>query len=240
MRNLLLIIFIIFTLSSCDDALFNSGDTISMEYELDDFSEIYIEDIFDVFLIQDTICKIELIGGSNLLPDVEFNVSDSKLNISNNNGGNWSRNYERIKVYLSLKDITLLRLNESSNISCIDTLILPKLNVYSINDYSDISLTINCDNFYIVNSGTSGGYFTIKGKAINSKLWPRASCIIDARDLESIKSNIHNESIGNCYAGICQTLEVEILNSGNVYYKGNPETITYINEQAKEQLIKLD
>jgi hypothetical protein len=211
-----------------------------MKYELDDFNEIYIEDIFEVVLIQDTICKIELVGGSNLLPDVEFNVSDNKLNISNNYGGNWSRNYERIKVYLSLKNITLLRLNESSNISCIDTLTLPKLTVYSINDYSDISLTLNCDNFYIVNSSTSGGYFTIIGEGINSGIWSRGSCIIDAQKFETVKTNIKNESIGNCYAGICQTLEVEILNSGNVYYKGNPETITYINEQAKEQLIKLD
>jgi len=236
----LLFIFAIFTISSCDDALFNSGDIITKTYELEDFNEIYIEDIFDVFLVQDTICKLELEGGSNLLPNIDFNVTNNKFHISNTNSASWSRNYERIKIYITLKNITFLKVDESANVSCIDTLFLPKLTVHAINDYSDISLTLKSDNFYIVNEGTSGGYFTIKGEAINSKLWPRASCIIDARELKSIKSIIHNESIGDCYIGESQTLEVEILRSGNIYYQGNPETINYLNEQAKKQTFKIE
>ena len=65
MKYLIVITFTIFILSSCDDAFLNSGDTIRKEYTLEDFTELYIEDVFDIFLIQDTICKIELEASKN-------------------------------------------------------------------------------------------------------------------------------------------------------------------------------
>jgi hypothetical protein len=239
MKNYLLFFSLILILS-CDDALFDSGSIVKKEYKLEDFSKIYIEDIFDVFLIQDTICKLELEGGDNLLPNIDFKVKDEEFHITNENGSNWSRNYEKIKVYISLKNITFLKVDESANLSTIDTLVLPKLTVQSINDFSDISLSLNCNSFYFVNEGTSGGYITLKGKANSSGIWARGSCIVDAQEFKTIKTNIKNESIGDCKINVSTSLEVEILRSGDVLYKGNPETITYINEQAKEQLIKLD
>jgi hypothetical protein len=239
MKNYLLFFSLILILS-CDDALFDSGIIVTKEYKLEDFSEIYIEDIFDVFLIQDTICKLELEGGDNLLPNIDFKVKDKEFHIKNKNGSNWSRNYEKIKVYITLKDITFLKVDESANLSTIDTLVLPKLTVQSINDYSDINLTIKSNNFSIVNESTSGGYFTIKGETVNSKIWARGSCIIDAYELKSVNTNIKTESIGDCAINVSEKLKVEISRTGDVYYKGKPAEITYVNEKAKDQLIKID
>ena len=178
MKKYLIILLVI--LASCNDVLFDAGDIITKEFVLDEFNEIYINDVFDVFLIQDTICKLKIEGGSNLVPNINFNIIDNKLSIKNDNNANWSRSYERIKLYISLKNIKFLKINESVNIKTIDTLTIPELNIHSINDYSDISINVKCDNFYIVNEGTSGGYFTIKGETINSGIWARGSCIIDA------------------------------------------------------------
>lgn len=235
MKKFLFIILVF--LSSCNDALFDAGDIISKDYALDEFNEIYINDIFDVCLIQDTVCKLQIEGGDNLLPNIDFEVTDNKFYIENNNSAQWSRNYERIKLYISVKEIRFLRVNESANVKTIDTLITPKLTVWSINDYADISINVKCDNFYIVNEGTSGGYFTIKGETINSGIWARGSCIIDAIDFLSEKTVIKNESIGDCSIHVNKKLSVEILRSGNIYYKGNPqieiETPEYYNQLIK-------
>jgi len=237
--NIYLMVIAIALFVSCDD-LFNSGDIITKEYELEDFSEIYIEDIFNIFLVQDTICSLKLEGGSNLLSDIDFYIKDNKFHITNENGGTWSRKYEQISVYIRLKDITFLKVDESSRVETIDTLKLPKLTIQSITDYADISLTIKSNNFYFVNEGTSGGYFTFKGKTINSKMFARGSCIIDASELQSVSSNIKTESIGDCTINVSEKLKVEILRTGNVFYKGNPSEITYVNEKAKKQLISLN
>lgn len=236
--SIYLIIITIVLFVSCDD-LFNSGDTTTKEYKLEDFSEIYIEDVFDVYLAQDTVCNLTLEGGSNLLSDIDFYIKDGQFHIKNENGSNWSRKYERIAVYISLKNITFLKVDESSNVQSIDTLRLPKITVWSITDYADISLTIKSNNFYIVNEGTSGGYFTIKGEAINSGMWARGSCIIDASELKTVNTNVQTESIGDCTVNASDKLKVEISRTGNVYYKGNP-TLEFINEKAKNQLFKID
>ena len=234
-------IFIILTIiTSCNDTLFNSGDIISKDYNIDEFNEIYVNDIFDIYLIQDSVCKINAKGGNNLLPYIDFKVTEGKLYITNNNTAQWSRNYERIKLYISVKEINFLRLDESSNVITLDTLITPKLTVYSINDYSDISIIVKCTNFHIVNEGTSGGYFTIKGETINSNIWNRGSCIIYAIDFSSKKAIVKNESIGDCYINVLNILETEILRSGKIYYKGNPETISYINDHTKSQVINIE
>ena len=238
MRKYLIILLVILT--SCNDALFDEGDIVSKNYDLDEFNEIYINDVFDIFLIQDTICKLKIEGGSNLVPNINFKVTDNILSIENDNNANWSRNYERIKLYISLKDIKFLKINESVNIKTIDTLTIPELNIHSINDYSDILINIKCNKFFIVNEGTSGGYFTIKGEAIYSGIRARGSCIIDAKDLLSETSVIRNESMGDCYINVSNTLKAEILGSGNIYYTGNPETINYLPDSTKGQLINID
>ena len=238
MRKFLFIILVF--LSSCNDALFDAGDIITKEFVLDEFNEIYINDVFDVFLIQDTICKLKLEGGSNLIPNINFNIIDNKLSIKNDNNANWSRNYERIKLYISLKDIKFLKIDESVNIKTIDTLTIPELNIHSINDYSDISINIKCNKFFIVNEGTAGGYFTIKGEAIYSGIRARGSCIIDAKDFLTETTVIRQESMGDCYINVSNTLNAEILQSGNIYFKGNPETINYLPDNTKGQLININ
>lgn len=237
-KNIIIVVFVILTLS-CDNALFNSGKTIKKSFYLGDFSEVYINDVFNVFLIQDTVTKLELEGGENLLPNIEYYIKDDQFHISNGNSANWSREYERINVYLSIKNISFLKIDESSNVKSEDTLHLPNLRVWSINDYTDIDLIVNCNNFYIVNEGTSGGYFKIQGKSNTTGMWARGSCHIDTKDLISKTVSVKNESIGNCSVYATENLKVEILRSGDVYYKGNP-SIEFVNEKAKSQLFKID
>ena len=67
------------------------------------FNKIFIDDIFDIYLIQDTICSIEAKGGSNLLSNLEFNVNEQKeLRIDDNNTARWTRDYDKIELYISV------------------------------------------------------------------------------------------------------------------------------------------
>ncbi|HAN17233.1 MAG: hypothetical protein A2X13_00110 [Bacteroidetes bacterium GWC2_33_15] len=234
------IILLLFIVTGCDNTLFNSGDISRLDTPVEEFTEVYINDIFEVYLYQDTVCKLSIEGGSNLLPNIEYKVVDGKLSVSDNNSAQWSRNYDKMKLHISSKKLLYMDIHESSSIQCIDTLITPQLKVFSITDYSDISLLIQCDNFYFVNEGTSGAYLEIKGTAKNVGMWARASAIIKADEFISENMTFETESIGNSYIHVKNKLVVEILNSGKVYYKGNPETIEYLNEGAKSKLIKID
>jgi len=240
MRNLVYIVFLMFILNGCESTLFNSGDISRLDATVDEFTEIFINDNFNVLLSQDTICKLSIEGGSNLLPYVEYEVIDGKLYIKNNNSAQWLNSYDKITLHISVKKLLYMDIEESSSIKSIDTLITPQLKVFSITDYSEIFLLIKCDNFYFVNDGRSGAYFEVKGSARNFAAWARASAIIHADEFVSENVNLETESIGDCYVYATKKLTVEINNSGKIYYKGNPETIEYLNEGARSKLIKIE
>jgi hypothetical protein len=46
--------------------------------------------------------------------------------------------------------------------------------------------------------------------------------------------------MGDCYIYAKESISAEILRDGNVFYHGTPKSIEYVNERAKEQLIKLN
>lgn len=239
-KKYLYILLILFTIS-CDDTLFNAGETVTKNIEISYFDKIYVEDIFDIHLIQDTVCKIEVKAGRNLIPNLEFTVDEDKnLTINNNNTARWSRDYDKIELYISADTLWWLQLNAPSKITCQNTLITPELKILSLDDYAEININVNCGNFYFVNSGTSGGVLNLVGEANTSSLRARASFIIHAEDFIAKETSVNQESIADCWVYASQKLIVKVLNSGNIYYKGNPETIVYENDKAKSQLFKMN
>src|SRR6056297_584891 len=240
MKNIVFIIPIMF-LYSCQESLFNSGEMITQEIKTSPFKNIEINDIFEVYLYQDTIEKIIVKGGSNLVSNLTFDVNQEKtLTIDNLNNARWSRDYEKIELHITVDTLHFLTLNAPARVRCMDTLKTPELKIFSISEYAEISVLVNCNNLYLVNSGTSGGQISLKGSTLNFGFWARASLQLFAEDFIAKKITAKNESIGNCYIHATEYLSVEILRTGLIYYHGNPETIEYVNDEAKDKLIKMD
>lgn len=240
MKRIFFIIALLVATLSCDNTFMNSGDIIRIDVPVDKFTELFINDIFEVYLYQDTICKLSIEGGNNLIPDVSYKVVDGKLSVTNKNSARWSRDYDKIKLHISVNKLLYLYLSQSSLVQSVDTLITPQLEIFSITDYSDIFLTVTCDNFYYVNDGISGAYLQLNGAATNFGAWARASAKIKADEFIVENVTIESESIGDCYVHATKLLSAHINNSGKIYYIGNPDTIIYVNDRAREQLIKLD
>lgn len=240
MRNRIYIL-LLFSVLSCDDALFNAGDIITKDIEISEFDKVYVEDIFEIYLSQDTLCKIQVEGGSNLIPNLDFVLdSEKNLTIKDNNSARWSRDYDKIKLYISVDTLQQFELRAPCKVSCLDTLFSPYIYFISIDDYAEMDILLNSHFCYVVNSGTSGGSFTIRGNTDTFKFWARASYKINAQDYKANHVIVKSETIGDCYVYAKESIRAEILRDGNVYYQGNPESIEYVNDRAKEQLIKLD
>lgn len=240
MKNLIYILLLII-IFSCDDAFLDAGSIVTKTIEIEEFNELHLKDIFEVYLIQDSICKIEVKAGSNLIPNIDFNVDENNiLTIRDNNSAGWSRDYEKIKLFISVDSLRFLRLDSPSKIVCKNRLITPELKVLSISDFSEIDLDIKCGNFYLVNSEPSGGIINLSGNTNSFTFWARGSLQVNAENFEAHQVNVKTESIGDSYINVDQSLKVEISATGNVYYKGNPEIIEYVIENTENQLIKIN
>jgi len=236
MRKYIYILFLLFIIS-CDE----SSDIISKNIEISDFDQMYVEDIFSINLIQDTVCKIEIIAESNLIPELKFDVDENKiLHISNDNTARWADNYNRPMLNISVDTLWFIRLESPSKIVSLNTLLTPELKIMSSTEYSDISLNINCANFYFACSETSGGELNIEGITNWFTLYQKGSYRVNSENFISNYIFVEQSSIADCKVHVLKELSIEIFRSGNIYYKGDPYTIQYVNEKAKEQLIKLD
>lgn len=241
MNRFIYILILSITIISCDDAVFNAGDIVTKEIEISYFKEIHVDDIFEIYLTQSDECKVEAKGGCNLLPNLEFKVDENKkLTISDNNKVRWSRDYDKIELYISVDTLNFLRLNEPCKVITQNSLTTINFSIWSIADYAEYDINLGGVNFYFVNSGTSGGILNLDGEITNFSFWARASFKVNAKNLIADHVTVKTESIGDCNVYVNEQLSVEILRDGKVYYEGSPEIIEYVNEKAREQLIKLD
>ncbi len=236
MKKYIYIIFFFLTLS-CDDP----SDIITKNIEIRNFNQIYVNDIFDINIIQDSTCKIEIIAESNLIPKLKFSVDENRiLHLNNDNSSRWADNYITPILNISIDTLRYITLNTPSKIGSQNTLLTHELIIVSKAEYSDISLNINCNNFFFACSETSGGELYVEGITNNFTTNQRGSYAINAENFISNFVYITQESIADCKIHVLKELNIEILRSGYIYYKGDPYKIEYLNEKAKEQLVKLD
>lgn len=241
LKSYILLFLLALLFASCDDIWLSSGDIVKEDFNIDEYNKILIKSNFEIYLKQGNEHKIEIEAGENLIPNIEFDInSDMELSISDNNKYNWLRGYDKIKLYLSFEELIFVTIKSTSRVETIDTISAPEINIFAIGEYADFDMKINSDRTYLVVSESSGGYYKLSGNTYHFDFWARGSSIINAKEFYCTKSQAISESIGDCYINVANAIDVEISNSGYIYYLGNPQTINYLNEKAKNQLIKLD
>jgi len=222
-------LLITFLFNSCKtdffcDCLEGGGSTKQTEYKFSKETGLTIKSAFDVYLINDTINKIIIEGGENLLKNVKITTDSTRLSISNNNVCNWARSYENIRLYIhtqTLKDYN----NESpSRIVSTNTLKSDYLSLRNNTPLCSVNLSVDCDYFYF-DHWNGSGEFTLKGRCTtfeSQSLGTASSGPVWADSLKITNANIYTNSTGDYHLNVSNELVVKILWIGNVYYKGNP------------------
>ncbi|MBI5541802.1 MAG: DUF2807 domain-containing protein [Bacteroidia bacterium] len=225
----LLILVIVF--GSCSkghrcDCFVSNGKELEEVRELSDFTELEIENVFDIKLKVDTINQIRIITGKNLIKGIETVVENNRLYIKNTNKCNWSRKFiGKIKLEISLNNISYINLMGSSDISCTDTLYGNELKVDDWADISNVNLTLDYNSLiYALHAGT--GNIILKGKVISANYWNNGYSNFDFNYLITNNCNVMSNSTGFTKINVKDELSAKLFNSGNIYLEGNPSKIT--------------
>ena len=250
-HNLLIIIILcIFTaLPSCKRAPLTIGPIVTQTRELDDFSELYLNDNINLSLVRSDTCYIEITTGKNIIDNITTEVNDGVLTINNNTTLNWLRPYDyQLDATLYYKDIFFLMFTASGTLVSENNYNgVPEGNHYYTiivdGGSGDIDLNVNdCKRLHIYYKyGTSR--LTLHGDnnqtiSVNKKSYG----IFDARNCAAQKVIINSmSSYSDCFVNATERLDATINGAGNIYYKGDPDTIsvTY-GEFAKGKLIHLE
>lgn len=222
------------------DCLKSNGEVTTVYRDVGKFRHVIIYDKIDLNIKQGAEYLVEINAGSNLLRSISTKNENGVLSINNNNKCNFMRGYK--------KNITI-------------TITVPKIDRVENQGVGTIRFDegIVQDSIFLLaeNSGDTylnGKYKRIKtGSHGNGDIYASGSC--DTLTVYTYGTNafrgqnltvnnylfIETISIADCQINAPENgfLGCNIWRSGNVYYNGNPSTITnYSDPDAKGKLIK--
>ncbi len=217
----------------------STGSIVSQEIGLPSFTKIDLNERIEYCLVQDSVFKVVLNGGENLLNDVKMSVSNDRLTITNENKCNFLRSYKKvIKAEIHFIDLTEINYRGTEVLTNIDTLNLPWLTLAILNSSGSVKLNLKSSSIF---ASASGGYgdFQLSGEVNYANLYIDNNGFCNTYDL-NVKDSIRvvSNTMGAMMVNSNNTvLKADIKNGGNIFYKGVPSNII-LNKIGKGQLLK--
>ncbi|MFC2102729.1 GIN domain-containing protein, partial [Bacteroidota bacterium] len=187
-------------------------------------------DYVNLFITQDTVYKIVVESGKNIIGGIETSIENRKLTIRNTNGCNWVRSYDKpINVYISLSNLDKIYYNSSGNVTSLNAIKTDSLKVEAWGGCGriELDLDIYSGSFYL-QIGTSDIH--LSGNCGVVSMFTGDFGLLDARNLNCGYAFVSNKSSNDCYIQVHEELDATIESIGNIYYTGSPKKIeTTIN-----------
>lgn len=233
--------FILLTAVSCSKN--PDADFVTREIPVTDFHTITIDGVYEIELVQDTVCKVTMTAPPRVFEKNTITVSDSVLTMHEKHGGRWLHPREsNTKVVIHVNRLKRLDVHETCSIRTAGPLGHTTDEIGMVVDYAkmmEADLELDCGTFYYWND-PNGAHVTLRGRADNLKLWNTGLAQVDAAALTAMYVLADNGSQGQLRVRAMQTLEYKLTNTGNIAYYGSPPLINALGNTGSGQLIKAD
>jgi hypothetical protein len=224
------------TITSCSNnglCIVPEGSITTREISISDFDGIRAYGSDNITITQGEVQKVEVTGHANIIDRLETSVSNGIWGVKLENGcykGNTS-----LSINIFIPKINLIAMEGSGNVI-----------VNDLTDQEDLvyELTGSGNVEFHKNQGTEKLFIKIGGSGNVKAL----DDFVDLKYLEiditgsgnydgfpntTDECNINIEGSGNCFVNVRNLLDVVILGSGDVNYKGNPEINASITGSGK-------
>lgn len=206
-------ILIAVNLSAQDD-----DDWDSRQYDIDNFSSIYMEGGYKVFLSQGDACTLT----------VKTTDDDVLDNLTVENWGDELRmvmerdfiNYERIRLYITFKNLEEIKAQGGLNLRTDGYLDLKDLFVH-VEGGAKIDLEMKAEDIEIIGEG--GVLIKLNGVAEKLDVKLSGAGHVDAEELRVNDARFAIEGVGTGSVHAVKTLYAKIEGVGKVRYSGNPK-----------------
>ncbi len=218
-----------------------AGEESMQEFYMKGIKKLYLREQIVFHLVQDTVEKIVLKGGKNLLNQIHIEHGEDGWEIRNDNRCQFLRSYKK-KVYAEIHfiDIHKIRFEGTETLTNKDTMNVGSFNLLMRDGAGSVDLKIITG---WLNVGVTSGFgdFKLQGRTNFAQLFTKGNGYGDALGLKVKDSiNVRQESAGSIKVNADKTvLNSLILSNGNVWYKGKPERIKAVF-QGKGQLLQMN
>lgn len=205
--------------------LSNTGPIITQERSITDFDSISVNDYVNLILTQDTMNRVSVEAGQNIINGISTEVIDRKLFIYNNNECNWLRSYNKpINVYVNVKNLMKVSYNSSGDVTSSNVIGSSFLWIDVWGGCGTIDLELNVyQGTFIEHMGTAD--FKLHGLCKINSIYAGDFGLFDCKDLETDYTYIKNYGSNDCYIKVTKYLDATIGSIGSIYFRGNPDTL---------------
>ena len=243
MKHVICIICGILLLFSCakpeDRACVKSaGQDAVLEVLTPQIDQLFLHEHLEYVLVQDTIEKVVLTGGKNLLNFVLIDVSEGLLDISNTNKCNFLRSYKKkVKVEIHFIELINIHFEGTESLTNKDTLQFNWMTFLIRDGAGPVTLNFNANAIYATVSH-GWGDFTFNGTVNYANLNVRSNGFCNTYGLKIIDSlTVISNTQGYVKVNANNVkFKSETDLDGDIYYKGIPSLIIF-NRYGKGDLI---
>jgi hypothetical protein len=224
------------TLCCCNDNLIESTRQVS----LPPFHTLIMNGTFSIYLIQDTVYSVKIVGMGDVPNEVSATVQNDSLTFVNNAKGKWLHpETNKVKLYISSNNLGQILANETCYFETVNP-IASSLGIImgASVKLTEANLQLNCGSFNYWNNYQCGGKINLSGTVKSLTINSFAIMTIDASNLIATDAYVQNNSKGDCSVYVTDALEYSIGGTGNIYLSGDPKEIVLVQKSSTGQLIR--
>lgn len=175
MKKVLLNSIILLVLACAEDkapdCIQTSGHRTSVEYSLEPFSKILVNENIELVIKEGVDFHISIEAGAHLISDISYAISDDVLSLTDHNLCNWIRSYRPTKITVTTPNLTEIRSNSQYTIKSLGVLTFQDLNLISENfredqlSLGDFDLIIQAESLNVISNNLS--QFIVSGAVDN-------------------------------------------------------------------------
>ncbi|MEO1627344.1 MAG: head GIN domain-containing protein, partial [Bacteroidota bacterium] len=217
----------VLTFSACnidldddDDGLFNcdegEGDVITDVISIGDFTGVELKISADVYVRQGSPHEVQIEGQQNIIDQLDRDIDDDTWEIEFDD---CVRDYEDLKIYITMPEIEKLSINSSGGMFSENTLVTEDL-VLRISGSGDMDLELDAEE--VDSKITGSGDIQLAGNTEEFELEINGSGDFRAFSLNSERGDIEIKGSGDAEVTVEKVLDVKVTGSGDILYRGNP------------------
>jgi len=193
-------------------------DGAAEDRNLAGFTSINVSNAFDVYISQGTEDAVGVSADSqDATKNIKTHVSGGVLYISFENKGWWNWKNNKLKAYVTVKNLEKLTVSGACNVSFVDAITSNNLHI-SVSGASDIKGSVKVNSLKVGASGASN--ISLSGKATNTDFNVSGACSIKSLDLVTDNSTIVASGASNVKLTINQYLKANVSGASDIRYKG--------------------
>lgn len=231
----LILLAVVYVSCSGDEGICigSAGKTVQEERPALPMHKIEVYDNINLFLIQDSLVhNITVEAGENLISGITTEIDSGRLELRNLNSCDWMRSFEvPVNVYVRFSRLDSVRFQAAGNVTCMNAWTGDSLYFEVVEGAGQISLDIAAfRSKFNIRYGTTR--IDLKGFSQVTFISHQGYGPFHAENMGSKFTYIYSFSPNDVFVNATEEISAEIGNIGNVYYRGNPASVSVITHSG--------